>query len=68
MNKEVIIRFKNIGNKYHWHVNCGNYQMAGYGDNLEDAENHAYSYVKGITNHGTIHCIYPDGKKPQPRK
>lgn len=66
MDKEVTVTFKNLGNKYHWHISCGNYQMAGYGDDLEDAEYHAFKTLQGIPHHGTIHSVYVDGKKPAP--
>ena len=55
--KDVIIK---ISRKLHWswHVSCGNWQMAGYGDSLEDAEKQALDYVKGITNHGVVQIVH----------
>ena len=60
--QEVEIKFYNLYNKWRWHVSYGVWQTMGYGDNLKDAEKHAFNYVKGIPNHGTIHALYEGGK------
>jgi len=59
MNKEVII---SIDKRHRWHVSCGNWQVRGYAESLEEAEYNAFKTVQGIPNHGTIHTIYEEGK------
>jgi hypothetical protein len=59
---EVEIKFFKLNDRWRWHLSCGNWQQAGYGDSLKDAESHAFQYARGIPNHGTIHTVYDDGK------
>ena len=60
--QEVIVKFTNLHTKYQWHISCGNWQVRGYGDSLEDAENEAFKAIRGIPNHGVVHTVYEGGK------
>lgn len=62
MKEEVEVRFFKLHDKWRWHISCGNWQQAGYGDELTDAEKYAFEYVRGIPNHGVVHTIYDGGK------
>jgi hypothetical protein len=61
MSQEVKIKFFELHDKWRWHISCGNWQQAGYGLSLEDAKKHAFDYVRGIPNHGTINIFYDNG-------
>lgn len=57
------ITFEENDGKHYWHIAAGNYQSRGYSNSLESAELDAYKVLNTIPNHGTVHCIYKNGKK-----
>ena len=60
------ITFEEIFGKNHWHISSGNYQCRGHSDSLSLAEADAYRALDKIPDHGTVHCIYRNGKKVKP--
>lgn len=73
MNKKIIIEdvkmiiFKKA-DRWRFEIECGNYKLAGYGEDFPDAELKAYKALTGLPKHGTIHIHYPEGKSVLPRK
>ena len=65
MEYSTIVFEENNG-KQHWYISAGNYQSRGRSDTLESAEIDASKALNTIPNHGTVHCIYKNGKKVKP--
>jgi hypothetical protein len=63
----TTITFEQINGKEYWHILAGNLQSTGYSDTLENAEKIAYQVLNTIPDHGTVHCIYRNGKKVKER-
>lgn len=60
--EEVHIHLFRKSDRWRFEIECGNYKLAGYGNDFEDAELQAYKALTVIPNRGIIHMYYPEGK------
>jgi hypothetical protein len=62
VKEDVNITLFKKSDRWRFEIECGNYKLAGHGNNFDDAELQAYKALTGIPNHGIIHMYYPEGK------
>ena len=65
---EVNIRYFIQQDKYRFEVTYDKYKVAGFGRDLQEAENKAQFALSGLPPHNMVHSIYECAKTPQPRK
>jgi hypothetical protein len=66
--KELQIRYFIKEDKYRFEITYDKYKVAGYGRDLQEAEDKAQFALSGLPPHDMVHSIYKCGKKPTPRK
>jgi hypothetical protein len=62
IKEDVEITFNLINDSWHWRLVKGKYQMQGFCDTLEKAEDKAYEVLDQLPNNGIIHTIFTKGK------
>jgi hypothetical protein len=66
MNEQTTVTIFKQSNLWRFEIESGKYKLAGFAENLEEAEQKAFFALTGIPNYDTIHIVYKDGKRPKP--
>jgi hypothetical protein len=66
--KEAHIRYFLKENLYRFEITYGKYKVAGFGRDLQEAEDKAQFALSGLPRHNMVHSIYECAKTPKPRK
>lgn len=67
-NKEANILYFVKDELYRFEITLNKYKVAGYGRDLQEAENKAHFALSGLPSHNMVHSIYECNKTPTPRK
>lgn len=65
---ELQIRYFIHQGKYRFEITYDKYKVAGFGRDLQEAENKAHFALSGLPPHNMVHSIYECNKTPTPRK
>jgi hypothetical protein len=65
---EVHIRYTLKKNFYRFEINYQKYKVAGFGRDLQEAEDKAQFALSGLPPHNMVHSIYECAKTPKKRK
>jgi hypothetical protein len=67
-NQEVNILYFVKDELYRFEITFNKYKVAGYGRDLQEAEEKAQNALSGLPRHNMVHSIYEFGKIPLPKK